>query len=66
MKINKMIAEIVEQKGLKQTYIAEKTGMTVDAVSRILRSERKLTAEEFLVFCELLNVSPEDFRNSAA
>ena len=61
MKINKMIADIVEQRGIKQTYIAERTGLTVDAVSRIMRSERKLGAEEFLKICELLNVSPESF-----
>lgn len=66
MKINRLMDEIVKEKGLKQTYLAERVGMTPDAVSKILRGERKLTAEEFLVFCDVLDVNPNVFRTTAA
>jgi transcriptional regulator with XRE-family HTH domain len=63
MRINRTLAEIVEKRGIKQSYIAEKTGMSPDMVSKTLRGDRKLTAEEFLIFCEVLDISPELFRN---
>lgn len=66
MKINRLIAKIVEERGLKQLYIAEKTGLTPDVVSKILRGERRLTAEEFLTFCDVLNISPDIFRSNVA
>lgn len=66
MKINRLFAKIIEDRGIKQLYIAEKTGMTPDVVSKILRGERKLSAEEFLMFCDVLDVSPDIFRNNVA
>lgn len=62
MKINRIFAEIVEQKGIKQAYLAEKTGMSADMISKILRGERRIMADEFLTLCEVLDVSPELFR----
>ncbi len=64
MKINRIFAEIVEQKGIKQAYLAEKTGMTADMISKILRGERRIMADEFLTLCEVLDVSPELFRSN--
>lgn len=66
MKINRMMAEIVASKGIKQTYLSKETGMTPDTISKILRGERKMLAEEFLLLCDVLDVSPESFRNTAA
>lgn len=66
MRINKLLAEIVEQRGIKQIYIAEKTGMSQDVISKILRSERKISAEEFLLICEALDINPDVFREKVA
>lgn len=65
MRTNKLLAEIVEQRGIKQIYIAEKTGLSADVVSKILRCERKMTAEEFLAICDALAINPNEFRVSA-
>lgn len=66
MRINKLLAEIVEQRGIKQIYIAEKTGMSQDVISKILRCERKISAEEFLLICEALDINPDVFREKVA
>lgn len=65
MSINRELKKIVEERGIKQSYICEKTGMSADSVSRILNSTRKVTGEELLDICELLNLDPRDLRKSA-
>lgn len=65
MNINLKIKEIVESRGIKQSHICEKTGMTTDSVSRILKGTRKITAEEFLTLCEVLDIDPNIFRQTA-
>lgn len=65
MGINLRLREIIESRGIKQTYICEKTGMTADAVSRILNGTRKITGEELLNLCELLEVDPRSLRTPA-
>lgn len=65
MNINLQLKEIVDKKGLKQSYLCEKTGMTADCISRILNSTRKITAEEFLCLCDVLGVDPREFKKTA-
>lgn len=65
MNINMKIASIVTERGIKQTYIAEKTGWSNDKVSKLLRGALKLTAEDFLTLCSVLDLNPSDFRISA-
>lgn len=65
MNINAELKKIVEERGIKQSRICEKTGMTADAVSRILNSTRKITGEELLDICEFLNIDPRELRKSA-
>ena len=65
MWLNLRLKEIVESRGIKQSYICEKTGMSADAVSRILNGTRKITGEELLNLCELLDVDPRSLRKAA-
>ena len=65
MNINMKIASIVSERGIKQTYIAEKTGWSNDKVSKLLRGAIKLTAEDFLTLCSVLDLNPSDFRLTA-
>lgn len=65
MRTNKLLSKIVEQRGIKQIYISEKTGLSADVISKILRSERKMTAEEFLAICDALGINPNEFRATA-
>ena len=65
MNVNAKLREYVDREGIKQSYICEQTGMSADAVSRILRSNRKITADEFLNFCIVLKLDPRSFIKSA-
>lgn len=65
MRINEMFNKIVTERGIKQTYIAEKTGWSNDKVSKLLRGALKMTAEDFLTLCSVLDINPSDFRISA-
>lgn len=65
MRINEMFNKIVTERGIKQTYIAEKTGWSNDKVSKLLRGALKMTAEDFLTLCSVLDLNPSDFRATA-
>lgn len=65
MRINEMFNKIVTERGIKQTYIAEKTGWSNDKVSKLLRGALKMTAEDFLTLCSVLDLNPNEFRVSA-
>ena len=65
MTVNAKLREFLEKEGIKQSFICEQTGMSPDAVSRILNSNRKITAEEFLNICTVLKLDPRDFLKTA-
>ena len=64
MTINARISEYLIGKGIKQAYIAKRTGMSAKKVSSMLNDKRKISAGEFLDLCEVLNVDPKIFKNS--
>lgn len=59
-RMNKRIGEIISEKGLKQAFVAERAGMTQDALSRVLSAKRILKAEELLALCKILEVDPRE------
>lgn len=63
MDINKRIAKIVEERGIKQSFLCEKTGLSADAISSLLRCKRKISAGEFLDICDALGVDPSTFKH---
>lgn len=65
MYLNLRLKEIIENRGIKQSYICEKIDMTPDALSRILNGTRKITGEELLKLCDLLDIDPRSLRQSA-
>lgn len=65
MNINMQLKQIVEKRGIKQSYLCKQTGLSRDCISRILNSTRKITAEEFLNICYALELDPRSFKKSA-
>lgn len=63
--INLRLKEIIESRGIKQSYISERIGITTDAISRILNGTRKITGEELLNICDLLDIDPRSLRKTA-
>ena len=55
------VADYVRNMGIKQNWLAEKTGLTESIVSDIFRGKRKMTADEFVRICKALGKNPNDF-----
>lgn len=66
MSINEQLNKYVEEKGIKQSYIARETGLTADTVSKIMNGNRRILADEFLIICRALDIDPNIFRNKSA
>ncbi|HZJ76003.1 MAG TPA: helix-turn-helix transcriptional regulator [Clostridia bacterium] len=62
MSINERLNEYVTTNGIKQSYVAQKTGLTADTVSKILNGNRRILADEFLLICTALAIDPNIFR----
>ena len=65
MSINDQLNSYLTKTGIKQVTLSKKTGISPDAISRILRNERKISAEEFLEICYALDLDPNEFGKSA-
>ncbi len=66
MSIVEKLNEYVNQNGITQIYIAQKTGLDEDTVSDMLNGNRRMLADEFLLICVALNIDPNIFRNKSA
>lgn len=55
------IRAYIEEKGLKQKTVAEKAGISKQAMSDSMRGVRRLTADEYVSICRVLGVSPDFF-----
>lgn len=58
-----MIAEklnkAIEQRGIKQKFIAEKTGVSEQALSAMLNGKQKIDVETFFAIAGVLNMTPD-------
>ncbi len=59
--VGKRIKEYLVSNGIKQAFIAEKTGLTPMAVSDICNGGRKIDIVEYYKICKALNVPLETF-----
>lgn len=55
-KICTFLSDYANAKGIKQTYISQKTGIPVDTISRIFNGKRKILANEFIQICSVLEI----------
>ena len=63
MSINQKLNDYIEENGIKQIHIAQKTGMSADTISKILNGNRRILADEFLLICSVLEIDANIFRN---
>lgn len=61
MDVQSKVAQYVQNSGIKQSFISDKTGLSPAKVSLILNSNQKMTADELVLFCKALQKSPNDF-----
>lgn len=60
MKVNERLKKYIEHIGIKQRFIAEKTGFSENMVSQTLNGRRCISAEELEIYCNALNITPND------
>ena len=51
---------LLKQKGLKQTFVAEKANISPNILSKILGGKRKITGQELVLISEVLAVDPRE------
>lgn len=61
MKVNEKIKKYLEERGITQAFLAKKTGISHDKLSKILNGKRKLSAQELGDIASVLNVDPNIF-----
>ena len=49
------IKKYMDAKGIKQTFLADKTGMSTQIVNEILNGNRKIEAVEYYSICKALD-----------
>ena len=63
MNAARKIKEYLRENGIKQTYLAEKTGIDISTLNAILNENTRLTVDRLELICKALNVSSEIFLN---
>lgn len=56
------IADYIKERGITQAHICRETGLGSNAVSQLLKGERKITIEEYIAICDALSVPLDQFR----
>lgn len=54
------IKELVNSKGVSYTFISDKTGIPVDAISRTFLGKRRLMADEMIAICSAVGINLQD------
>lgn len=58
MKTYKKLKKYIEDHGIKQEYISDKTNISSSILSAILNGKRKFDVEEFILIVGALNTDP--------
>ena len=61
MEVQEKVKQYIQNNGIKQSFLVEKTGLSKDIVSAIINKKRKMSADEYELFCKALNKTPNDF-----
>lgn len=59
----KKIKEYLNNKGISQTFVANKIGMPINILNAALNGNRKILAEEYFLICQALEVPLDTFVN---
>lgn len=57
-----ILKKYITENGIKQTFIAEKAGMSAELLRRSLEGKRVLKADEFIVICIVLSLDLDYFK----
>lgn len=60
MRVYEKIKKYMEDNGIKQNYVSEKSGIPENTLSMILNGKRNLSADESILIFKALGVTPND------
>ena len=61
MEVRAKIKQYIEQRGIKQTFVAKKAGLDINILNNILNGYTKLSVERLQLISKALGVEPEFF-----
>ena len=62
------LREMIDERGLKQKFIAEKIGISETALSQMLNGKQKIDVDTFLAIATVMHMTPDEiysFRKGA-
>lgn len=59
--LGRKIKDYLDEKGIKYTYISEKTGLGMNIISPLLNGKREIKATEYFSICAALDLPLEYF-----
>jgi transcriptional regulator with XRE-family HTH domain len=60
------IKKYLEENGIKQNFLSEKTGIPASVINAILNDKRKVEANEYMKICDAIGVPLDYFRPKAS
>lgn len=56
------IKKYLEENGIKQAFVSEKTGISAPILNMMLNDNRKIEANEYMKICDAIGVPLEQFK----
>ncbi|MBD5536863.1 MAG: helix-turn-helix transcriptional regulator [Lachnospiraceae bacterium] len=56
--LGEYLSNYMKQKGIKQAFVSEKTGITQQKLGMILKDKQKITAQEYFKICVAVGIDP--------
>ena len=56
-----MIKQYMDENGIKQVFVSEKTGIRPQILGVLLKGERKIEVKEFFSICMAIGLNPIEF-----
>lgn len=63
--VAKALKSKIESLGISYSFISSKTGIPIDAISRVMLGKRRLMADEMIAICGVIGVDLNDLRDPA-
>ena len=60
MSVGKSIKSMINERGMKQTFVAQKIGVSDTLLSSMLTGRSRIDSDLLPAICEAIGVSPED------
>lgn len=61
MKVSEKLKQFLEENGITQSFVSEKTGIAASTLSEIFNGKRKLYIERLVAICRAIGQNPSLF-----